>query len=123
VSPESAIIIGAVCGTAMVFSVEFIERVLKIDDPVGASSVHAVCGFLGTVMTGLFAIDGGLFYGGGAGLVLAQLTGAVTIGLWAFGMGYVIFKVLDVAFGGLRVSKRVEEEGLDIYEHGETAYN
>jgi Amt family ammonium transporter len=122
VSPTGAIIVGTVCGIAMIFSVEFIDRVLKIDDPVGASSVHGVCGFIGTVMTGLLAIDGGLFYGGGAGLTLAQLTGAVTVGAWALVMGYVIFKVLDVAFG-LRVSRRVEEEGLDIYEHGETAYN
>ncbi|MDR1633119.1 MAG: ammonium transporter [Dysgonamonadaceae bacterium] len=122
VSPVGAIIVGIVCGTAMVFSVEFIDRVLKIDDPVGASSVHGVCGFIGTVMTGLLAVDGGLFYGGGAGLTLAQLTGAVTVGLWALVAGYAIFKLLDVTFG-LRVSKRVEEEGLDVYEHGETAYN
>lgn len=122
VSPIGAIIIGLVCGIAMVFSVEFIDRVLKIDDPVGAASVHGVCGFIGTVMTGLLAIDGGLFYGAGAGFTLAQLTGAVTVGLWALVVGYVIFKLLDVTFG-LRVPKRVEEEGLDVYEHGETAYN
>ncbi|MDR0738431.1 MAG: ammonium transporter [Prevotellaceae bacterium] len=122
VSPIGAIIIGLVCGIAMVFSVEFIDRVLKIDDPVGASSVHGVCGLIGTVMTGLLATDGGLFYGYGAGFTLAQLTGAVTVGLWALVAGYVIFKLLDVVFG-LRISKRVEEEGLDIYEHGETAYN
>ncbi|MDR2621028.1 MAG: ammonium transporter [Dysgonamonadaceae bacterium] len=122
VSPIGAIIVGIVCGIAMVYSVEFIDRVLKIDDPVGASSVHGVCGFIGTVMTGLLAVDGGLFYGGGAGLTLAQLTGAVTVSLWALVAGYVIFKSLDVAFG-LRVAKRIEEEGLDIYEHGETAYN
>jgi Amt family ammonium transporter len=122
VSPIGAIIIGTVCGIAMVFSVEFIDRVLKIDDPVGASSVHGVCGFIGTVMTGLLATEGGLFYGYGAGFTLAQLTGAVTVGLWALVAGFAIFKVLDVTVG-LRVSKRVEEEGLDIYEHGETAYN
>lgn len=122
VSPVGAIIIGLVCGIAMVFSVEFIDRILRIDDPVGAASVHGVCGLIGTVMTGLLAIDGGWFYGAGPGFTLAQLTGAVTVGAWAFVAGFVIFKVLDVAFG-LRVSKRVEEEGLDIYEHGETAYN
>ncbi|MDR0768569.1 MAG: ammonium transporter [Dysgonamonadaceae bacterium] len=122
VSPIGAIIIGMVCGSVMVLSVEFIDRVLKIDDPVGASSVHGVCGFIGTVMTGLLATDGGLFYGYGAGFTLAQLTGAVIVGLWALVAGYVIFKLLDVMFG-LRVSRRVEEEGLDIYEHGETAYN
>jgi Amt family ammonium transporter len=122
VSPVGSIIIGALCGILMVFSVEFIDRVLKIDDPVGASSVHGVCGFFGTILTGLLAVDGGLFYGGGAGLFLAQLFGAVVVGAWAAGMGYVIFKTLDIIFG-LRVSKRIEEEGLDIYEHGETAYN
>jgi Amt family ammonium transporter len=122
VSPIGALVIGAVSGFAMVFSVEFIDRVLKIDDPVGASSVHGVCGFIGTVLTGLLAVDGGLFYGGGSGLVLAQLTGAVAIGIWAIVMGFIVFKVLDKIFG-LRVSRRVEEEGLDIYEHGETAYN
>ncbi|MDR2122251.1 MAG: ammonium transporter [Flavobacteriaceae bacterium] len=122
VSPIGSLIIGTVCGAAMVFSVEFIDRVLKIDDPVGASSVHGVCGFIGTVMTGLLAVEGGLFYGGGSGLVLAQLTGAVVIGFWAIVAGIIIFKILDVIFG-LRVSKRIEEEGLDIYEHGETAYN
>jgi Amt family ammonium transporter len=122
VSPLGAILVGTVCGILMIFSVEFIDRVLKIDDPVGASSVHGVCGFAGTLLTGLLATDGGLFYGGGSGLFLAQLTGAVAIGIWALGMGYILFKGIDVLFG-LRVSKRVEEEGLDIYEHGETAYN
>jgi Amt family ammonium transporter len=123
VSPIGAIIIGAICGTLMVFAVDFIDRILKIDDPVGASSVHGVCGFTGTLLTGLFAVDGGLFYGGGAGLFLAQLFGAVVVSAWALATGYILFKVLDKFFGGLRVSQRIEEEGLDIYEHGETAYN
>ncbi|MDR1746981.1 MAG: ammonium transporter [Tannerella sp.] len=122
VSPWGSIIVGAVCGILMVFSVEFIDKVLKIDDPVGASSVHGTCGFAGTLLTGLLATDGGLFYGGGASLFLAQLIGALIIGVWAAGMGYVIFKGLDLIFG-IRTAKRVEEEGLDIYEHGETAYN
>ena len=89
---------------------------------MGASSVHGVCGFLGTVLTGLFATEEGLFYGGGCGLLLAQLFGAVIVGAWAAGMGFIIFKGLDVVHG-LRVTKRVEEEGLDVYEHGESAYN
>jgi Amt family ammonium transporter len=122
VSPLSAVIIGAICGVVMIYSVEFIEKVLKIDDPVGASSVHGVCGFLGTVMTGLFAAEGGLFFGGGTSLLLAQLFGAVLIGVWAAGMGFILFKVLDKVHG-LRVTARIEEEGLDIYEHGESAYN
>ncbi|MDR0686431.1 MAG: ammonium transporter [Dysgonamonadaceae bacterium] len=122
VSPIGALFIGAFCGILMVYSVEFIDRVLKIDDPVGASSVHGVCGFAGTLLTGLLAIDGGLFYSGCWSLFFAQLTGAVIIGAWAIGIGFVIFKGLDVVFG-LRVTRRIEEEGLDIYEHGETAYN
>ena len=122
VSPFGAVMIGMICGIVMIFAVEFIDRVLKIDDPVGASSVHGVCGFLGTVLTGLFATEEGLFYGGGCGLLLAQLFGAVIVGAWAAGMGFIIFKGLDVVHG-LRVTKRVEEEGLDVYEHGESAYN
>jgi Amt family ammonium transporter len=122
VNPACAVIIGAICGSVMVFAVEWIDRVLKIDDPVGASTVHGVCGFLGTVLTGLFATKGGLLFGGGAGLFAAQLFGALVIGLWAAAMGFVVFKGLDIAFG-LRVEPRVEEEGLDIYEHGETTYN
>jgi Amt family ammonium transporter len=122
VSPCGAIVIGAFCGIVMVFSVEIIDRVFKIDDPVGAASVHGTCGFFGTILTGLLATEGGLLYGDGSGLFLAQLTGAVVIGVWALGMGFIVFKGLDVLFG-LRVSQRVEEEGLDIYEHGETSYN
>ena len=100
VSPLGAVIIGLICGVVLVFSIEFIDRKLHIDDPVGASSVHGVCGILGTLLTGLLATDGGAFYGGG----------------WHF------FGVQCLGIG-LRVGKRVEEEGLDIYEHGESCYN
>lgn len=122
VSPLGAAVIGAICGTVMIFSVEFIERKLKIDDPVGASSVHGVCGALGTILTGLLATSDGLLYGGGWGFLGAQVFGVIVVGLWAAGVGFVVFKLLDKIFG-LRVSKRIEEEGLDIYEHGESAYN
>ena len=122
VSPFGSVLIGAICGVVMIFAVDFIDKVLKIDDPVGASSVHGVCGFLGTVLTGLFSTSEGLFYGHGAGFLGAQLFGAVVVGVWAAGMGFIIFKVLD-KIHGLRVPARVEEEGLDIYEHGESAYN
>ena len=70
----------------------------------------------------LFSTSEGLFYGHGAGFLGAQLFGAVVVGVWAAGMGFIIFKVLD-KIHGLRVPARVEEEGLDIYEHGESAYN
>ncbi|MGM9759255.1 MAG: ammonium transporter [Parabacteroides sp.] len=122
VSPVGAACIGLICGTVMILAVELIDHVLKIDDPVGASSVHGVCGCLGTLLTGLFATEEGLLYGGGVNFLLAQFFGAAVIGCWAAGMGFLIFKGLDVVHG-LRVPSRVEEEGLDIYEHGETAYN
>ena len=122
VSPVGAVLIGAICGTVMIFAVDFIDHVMKIDDPVGASSVHGVCGFLGTILTGLFATEEGLFYSGSANFLLAQLFGAIVVGCWAAGMGFVVFKGLNIVHV-LRVPARVEEEGLDIYEHGETAYN
>lgn len=122
VSATGAVIIGSICGILMIFSVEFIDKILKIDDPVGASSVHGVCGFTGTILTGLFSTSEGLFYGAGSGFLGAQVFGASIVGIWAAGMGFLIFKGLDKVHG-LRVSKRVEEEGLDIYEHGESAYN
>jgi Amt family ammonium transporter len=122
VSPVGAVIVGLVCGTVMIFSVELIDKALKIDDPVGAASVHGVCGLFGTILTGLLCTKDGLFYSGTSSFFFAQLFGAVVIGAWAFGAGFIIFKALDMIFG-LRVSKRIEEEGLDIYEHGETSYN
>ena len=122
VSPFGAVMIGAICGIVMIFSVDFIDHISKIDDPVGASSVHGVCGCLGTILTGLFATEEGLLYGGGYNFLLAQLFGTTVVGCWAAGMGYLIFKGLD-KIHGLRVPNRIEEEGLDIYEHGESAYN
>ncbi len=122
VSPASAVIIGLIAGVILVLSVEFIDQKLKIDDPVGAVSVHGVCGAFGTIMVGVFAIDGGLLYGGGFNLVKVQTIGVLAIGAWAFITGLILFKILK-ATNTLRVSKRIEEEGLDIYEHGESVYN
>lgn len=122
VSPGGALIIGILAGIILVFSVEFIDQKLKIDDPVGAISVHGVNGAFGTLAVGLFATDGGLFYGGGTSLLLAQLIGVAAIFVWAFGLGLILFKTIKATIG-LRVSKRIEEEGLDVYEHGESAYN
>lgn len=122
VSPLGATIIGAVCGFVLVFSIEFIDKKLHIDDPVGASSVHGVCGILGTIMTGLFSVGSGLFYGHGVGFLGAQVFGILVIDLWAAATGCILFFGIKKLFG-LRVTKRIEEEGLDIYEHGETAYN
>lgn len=122
VSPAGAVIIGLVCGTVLVFSIEFIDAKLHIDDPVGASSVHGVCGIIGTLMTGLLAVDSGLFYGHGWGFLGAQALGIVCIDLWAAVTGVILFFGIK-KLAGLRVDKRIEEEGLDIYEHGESCYN
>ncbi len=122
VAPAGAAIIGAISGVVMIYAVEFIDRVLKIDDPVGASSVHGVCGMLGTILTGFFAVEEGLLYGHGTSFLLAQTFGTLVVGCWAAGMGFLVFKGLDIVHG-LRVTPRIEEEGLDIYEHGETTYN
>ncbi len=122
VSPGGAVIIGLLAGILLVFSVTFFDHVLRVDDPVGAISVHGINGAFGTLMVGLLATEGGLFYGGGAALLISQVIGVVAIAAWAMGLGFVLFKVLKATVG-LRVSRRVEEEGLDIYEHGESAYN
>ena len=122
VSPLGAAIIGLLAGIILVFSIEFIDTKLHIDDPVGASSVHGVCGIFGTIMTGLFALDGGAFYGGGFGFFGAQCLGVLAIDAWAAVAGIVLFfGIKNIA--GLRVDKRIEEEGLDIYEHGESCFN
>ncbi len=127
VSPVGSIFIGIICGIAVVFSILFVDQKLHIDDPVGAVSVHGVCGFLGTVLVGLFAAPGygsnvGLFYGGGVHLLLVQLLGAVSVGAWAFITGLGAFKLADKVIG-LRVSREVELKGLDITEHGADVYS
>ncbi|MCQ2178829.1 MAG: ammonium transporter [Bacteroidales bacterium] len=122
VSIGGAAVIGLLSGCAMVGSVVLVDKVLRIDDPVGAVSVHGVCGILGTVMTGLFATDGGLFYGGGWRLLGIEILGVVATVAWALLLGTVMLMSLDRIWG-IRVDPRIEEEGLDIYEHGESAYN
>ncbi len=122
VSPAGAAIIGALSGVLMVLSVEFFDKTLRVDDPVGAISVHGVCGTFGTILTGLFATESGLLYGGGTAFLLIQLLGAAVYMAWGLGCGFLIFKGVDMIMG-MRVDKRIEEEGLDIYEHGESAYN
>ena len=127
VSPIGAMAIGAIAGLVVVLAIEWIDKVLKIDDPVGASSVHGVCGTLGTILVGFFAAPGygsatGLLYGGGMELLGVQTLGALSIAAWALGSGFVLFKILDAVMG-LRVSHEEELKGLDITEHGMEGYN
>lgn len=116
-SPLGAAITGLLAGIIVVLSVEFFDKVAKIDDPVGAISVHGVCGAFGTIAVGLFATDGGLFYGGGVGLLGIQILGVLAVAVWVLVSMFIIFKVIDMVIG-LRVPEEVEIEGLDIHEHG-----
>ena len=122
VTPGGAVLIGVIAGTVLVFGVEFFDQVLHVDDPVGAVSVHGLCGATGTLLVGLFATEGGLFYGGGAKLLGVQFVGVISIAAWALGLGFLLFYIMKKTMG-IRVEKIVEEEGLDIYEHGESVYN
>lgn len=122
VSSTGAVVIGLICGVVLVYSIEFIDNKLHIDDPVGASSVHGVCGILGTILTGLLAVDNGLLYGHGWGFLGAQCFGILIIDAWAAVCGVVLFYGIKKT-KGLRVNQRIEDEGLDIYEHGESCYN
>jgi len=122
VSPIGAILIGATGGALVVGSVLFIDRILKIDDPVGAVSVHGVCGAWGTLAVGLFNTDSGLLYGGGLKQLGVQILGAGAAFLWAFGLGLLLFTVISKTIG-LRVTAEEEAKGLDIGEHGMEAYS
>ncbi|NJB68227.1 Amt family ammonium transporter [Desulfobaculum xiamenense] len=125
-SPIGSLITGFGGGVLVVLSVVFIDTVLRIDDPVGAVSVHGVCGAYGTLMVGLMAAPGygsnvGLLYGGGFGLLTTQLIGVGAVFCWAFGMGVVTFAVVKAVMG-LRVKENEELRGLDIVEHGTESY-
>ncbi len=117
VSPASAVLIGLICGVMVVVAVEFFDQRLKIDDPVGAISVHGVCGALGTLLTGLFAKENGLLTTGQGSFFLTQCLGVICVGLYAAVAMYLIFKALDKLFG-LRVKEAEEVRGLDMEEHG-----
>ena len=120
VSPFGAACIGLIAGFAVCFGIEFVEKVLKIDDPVGAVGVHGVCGATGTLLTGLFSLDEGLFYGHGIHFFLIQLLGVVCVIAWVAVTMTIIFQVIKHTVG-LRVSEEEEIRGLDIMEHGLTS--
>ncbi|NCC86499.1 MAG: ammonium transporter [Clostridia bacterium] len=122
VSPAAAAIIGILAGFTVVFGIEFVDRKLKIDDPVGAVGVHGMCGALGTVLVGIFS-DGtgtnglGLLYGGGFKLLGIQMLGVVAVMLWVLVTMTIVFMTIKHTVG-LRVSEEVEIAGLDFEEHG-----
>jgi len=117
VNPVGAFFIGLIAAFVVVFGIEFIDKVLKIDDPVGAIGVHGLSGAAGTLMVGLFATDGGLFYGGGATQLGIQALGVISVFAWVVITMSIVFFILKKTVG-LRVSKKEELEGLDIHEHG-----
>jgi Amt family ammonium transporter len=120
-----AFMAGLIGGIIVVFSIELIEKKLKVDDAIGAVSVHGVAGFWGTIVIGLWGVDGatgiGLFNGGGASQFIAQLTGAVAYMIWAIVMSLIVFAALKYSIG-LRVTEEEEIGGLDMSEHGQIAY-
>ena len=117
VSVPGAFVIGIIAGLVIVFAVEFFDQIARIDDPVGAISVHGVCGALGTLLVGVFAVDGGLLYGGGSELLIIQATGVAAVAAYIGIVMTLIFQILDKTIG-LRVSTREEIAGLDMEEHG-----
>jgi Amt family ammonium transporter len=125
VSPGAAIAIGLIAGLLVVLSVEFIDKGLKIDDPVGAVSVHMVNGVFGTLAVGIWGnVDGvavGLLHGGGLGPLGIQILGTASVAAWAAGTSLVLFLVIK-ATTGLRVSAKDELLGLDLSEHNAEAY-
>ena len=121
VSPLGAAIMGAIFGIVIVLAVEFFDKVAKIDDPVGAVSVHGVCGALGTILTGFFATgvstEKGLFYGGGWHLLGTQALGVVSVAVYVAVVITIVFFILKKTIG-LRVDAEHEITGLDVTEHG-----
>jgi Amt family ammonium transporter len=136
VSPTGAIILGAIAGVIVVMGVELLEW-LRIDDPIGAVPVHGMCGIWGTLSLGLFASGqfgatgpvsadnaaplAGLFYGGGTKVLAAQAIGSVIVTVATFGVSLLIMGLINL-LGMLRVSPEGELEGLDVHEHGISAY-
>ena len=127
-----SIAIGVIAGIVVTFGVGFIEKVLRIDDPVGAITVHGLCGATGTLAVGLFATAtageltgmgsiNGLFYGGGFAQLGVQALGVVAYLIWTLVTGFILFKTIKSTVG-LRVTKEEEIMGLDLGEHGSESY-
>lgn len=120
VGPTAAIIIGLMAGTLVDVAVLFIDKI-KIDDPVGAIAVHGVNGLFGTIAVGFFASEGGLFFGGGASLLLTQCLGVLVIGGFSFVLTYIIMTIMKKTIG-IRVNRSEETAGIDAVSFGVEAY-
>jgi Amt family ammonium transporter len=126
VSPGASIVIGLIGGVLVVLSVEFIDKVLKVDDPVGASSVHLTCGIFGTLAVGIWGnVEGvavGVLHGGGFAQLGLQFLGVVSVGAWAAVVSLVLVLAIKATVG-LRVTPKEENMGLDLSEHKSEAYS
>ena len=120
VGPISAIFIGLIAGILVDLAVLFFDK-MKVDDPVGAVAVHGVNGLFGTLAVGFFATEGGLLFGGGVALLITQLIGVVTIGLFSFSITFILMKVLKSTIG-IRISSEEEEAGIDSVSFGVKSY-
>ena len=124
VEPWAAVVIGAIAGVVVVFSVLLLEN-LRIDDPVGAISVHGTCGALGTILLGVFHNEQGILYAADKGAAFkflgVQFLGVFAVLAWCVVTGYILFSAIK-AVVGLRVSQEEEMEGLDLGEHAARAY-
>lgn len=119
-SVASALVVGLAAGFLVVVSVVLVDKI-RVDDPVGAISVHGVCGAWGTLAVGLFGKDNGLLTSGSANLLMSQIVGVAAAFVWAFGVGYIVFRLLKATLG-VRVDREAELTGLDLVEHGVEAY-
>jgi len=114
-------VVGFIAGILVVFSVSWIDK-LKIDDPVGAFSVHGTCGMWGTLAVGLFNMDKGLLTGHGFNQLGIQIVGLVAFAIFSVVTSLIVWSILGALSGGIRVTETEETEGLDIGEHGMEAY-
>jgi Amt family ammonium transporter len=121
VGPNAAIIIGLIAGFLVDIAVLYIDK-LKIDDPVGAIAVHGVNGFFGALAVGLFATDGGLFFGGGTAMLATQALGVLVIGAFGFIFTFILMKIMQKTVG-IRISKVEESAGIDAVSFGVEAYS
>ena len=117
----AAILIGFIAGILVDVAVLFFDK-MKVDDPVGAVAVHGINGLFGTLAVGFFALEGGLFFGGGTDLFITQLVGVLTIALFSFSITFILMKVLK-SLVGIRITSEEEEAGIDTVSFGVKSYS